>query len=193
MWRELVTDFWRRFWWGLVGIIVIIGGIIWLTTYVGTVEVSGYRVSQADAEATNYYAAGEIDQAQAAYETITKNHPNDWFAWNGLGNIYRDKGQYGSAEIAYLKALKINPQFEQGYRNIYNLYYAWSSQDATQLSKAEPVLLDGIKYLPKSEIVLEEILNYYQKIGNQEQFTFYQDKLNKLRGAIDKPTGVNFE
>lgn len=185
MWKDLIRDFWHRFWWGITGIIIVAVGAIWLIALPSTVEVSGYRVSQANAKATEYYAAGEIDKAQAAYEVITQRHPRDWFAWNGLANIYRDKNQYGLAETAYLKALDINPKFEQGYRNIFNLYYSWSERDndPTSLAKSESVLLQGHKLLPKSVTILEDLITYYAKINDQVKLKIYKDRLTELQSA----------
>ncbi len=185
MWKDLIRDFWHRFWWGITGIIIVAIGVVWLIAPLSTAEVSGYRVSKADAEATEYYAAGELDKAQAAYETITQQHPRDWFAWNGLANIYRDKNQYGLAETAYLRALDVNPKFEQGYRNIFNLYYSWSERDKdlVQLGKSESVLLQGHKLLSKSVTILEDLISYYAKVNDQTNLKTYQDKLATLRSV----------
>lgn len=188
MFKDLFIDFLRRYWWGIVAVIVLIVGGIWWYQDSQKVEVSGYKVSAATAKATEYYANGEIDKAEAQYKSLVANHSNDWFSWNGLANIYRDKSKYELAEEAYLKALAINPRFEQAYRNIYSLYYIWSKDNPDQIYRAEDILLQGVKFLPNSEIVLEEILNYYQKTDNQEKFVIYQDKLNKLRDI--KPSSI---
>lgn len=188
MFKDLLMDFLRRYWWGIVAVVVFIVGGIWWYNDNQKVEVSGYKISQEAAQAVKYYANGEIDKAEAQYKSIVENHSNDWFSWNGLANIYRDKSKYDLAEETYLKALAINPRFEQAYRNIYSLYYIWSKDNPDQIYRAEDILVQGVKYLPKSEIVLEEILNYYQKIGDQEKFVFYQDKLNKLRDI--KPSSI---
>ncbi|MBU1092223.1 tetratricopeptide repeat protein [Patescibacteria group bacterium] len=181
MFKDLFLDFLRRYWWGILVVVILIIGGIWWYQDSQKVEVSGYKISQEAAQAVKYYANGEIGKAEAQYKSIVENHPRDWFSWNGLGNIYRDKSEYESAEIAYLKALDINPKFEQAYRNIYSLYYIWSKDNPDKIYQAEDILLQGVKYLPNSEIVLEEILNYYQKIDNQEQFKIFQGKLDKLR------------
>ena len=181
MFKDLLMDFLRRYWWGVVAVIVLIVGGIWWYNDGQKIRVSGYKISAEAAQAVEYYQKGDLAKAEAQYKDIVENHPRDWFSWNGLGNVYRDQSEYTKAEEAYLKAIAINPRFDQVYRNIYNLYYAWSTQDKTQFAKSEAVLLQGVKYLPKSEIVLEEILNYYQKTGNQDQFKYYEDKLNQLR------------
>ena len=183
MFADLWKDFLRRFWWSILAVLILIGGIIGWYISSQTVVVSGYRVSQAAAKATEYYAAGEIDKAQAAYKAITKRQPRDWFAWNGLANIYRDRNQYGLAETAYLQALDINPKFEQGYRNVFNLYYSWSERDrdSAPLAKSEPVLLQGYKLLSKSVTILEDLISYYAKINDQAKLTEYKEKLETLR------------
>lgn len=186
MFADLWKDFFRRFWWAIVGIVVVIIAGIAVINYYQQVTVSGYRVSREAAKAVEYYKNGDLVRAEAQYKSIVASHPRDWFSWNGLANVYRDQSEYTKAEEAYLKALAINPRYDQAYRNIYNLYYAWSTQDKTQFAKSEAILLQGIKFLPKSEIILEEILNYYQKTGNQDQFKYYEDKLNQLRHITPK-------
>lgn len=181
MFKDLLMDFLRHYWWAVVAVAVFVVGGVWWYSDSQKIEVSGYKISAEAAEAVEYYKNGDLVKAEAQYESVVANHPRDWFAWNGLANVYRDQSKYSQAEEAYLKALDINPRFDQAYRNIYNLYYAWSIQDKTQFVKSEAILLQGAKFLPKSEIILEEILNYYQKTGNQEQFKYYEDKLNQLR------------
>jgi len=183
MFKDLLIDFLRRYWWGAVAIVVLIVGGIWLYTDSQKVEVGGHKVSPAVAEALEYYQRNELDEAQSRFESIVKAHPRDWYAWTFLGNVYRDENKYGEAETAYLKSLNINPRFEQGYRNAYIFYYVWSHDDPDQLQKAEELLLKGLKSLPKSEIIMEDLLNYYQKTNNQEKFLIYQDKLSKLRNS----------
>ena len=168
--------------WIAVGLLVLlIGGFAWRYYYLQSrVEVSGYRVSRIVAEATSSYAAGNLSKAKAVYQSWLKNHASDVFAWNGLANVYRDEHNYPEAEMAYLKAINIDRRFEQGYRNIYTLYLLWADQDKTQLSKAETVLLDGLKSNPESISVLEDLVSYYTKIGDLTKVSEYQDQLTKL-------------
>lgn len=187
MFADLWKDFLRRFWWGILAVLVLIGGVIWWYISSQTVVVSGYHVSPADAEASQYYLAGEINKAQSAYEKITQQHSGDWFAWNNLGNIYRDKNQYANAESAYLKAVNVNPKFEQAYHNLYGLYYVWAQEDKTKLKSMETVLLSGFNDLPKSELILGDLLDYYTQVGDQQNFKKYQDKLDQLRNNRPNP------
>jgi len=171
-----------RWIWLIAGLIVLlIGGFTWRYYYLqGMVEVSGYRVSRVVAEATSSYAAGNLSEAKVVYHSCLKNHANDVFAWNGLANVYRDEHNYLEAETAYLKAINIDRRFEQGYRNIYTLYLLWADQDTAQLSKAEAVLLDGLKNNPESISVLEDLVSYYTKISDLTKVSEYQDQITKL-------------
>ncbi|MBU1082954.1 hypothetical protein KKE14_00725 [Patescibacteria group bacterium] len=196
MFIELFIDFLRRYWWGVVAVIVlIVGGVWWYNDY-QKIEVSGYKISPEAAIAVDYYLNGEIDKAQTQYELVVKNNPKDWFSWNSLANIFRDKEEFEKSEEAYLKAISIDRKFEQAYKNLYHLYYIWSKKDDSQFAKAEGVLLDAYKYLPKSEIILEELLDYYKRTENQEKFNFYEDKLNVIRNirpSEDGTTNPGFE
>lgn len=190
MFTDLWKDFIKRFWWAILCVGTIVIAVLITVNYYQQSTVSGYRVSSEVAQAVEYYKNGDLVKAEAQYKSVVDTHPRDWFAWNGLANVYRDQSEYVKAEEAYLKTISINPYFDQAYRNIYNLYYAWSIQDKTQFVKSEAILLKGAKFLPKSEIILEEILNYYQKTGNQEQFKYYEDKLNQLRHITPKGNAV---
>lgn len=187
---DAINDFWRQYWWGVL--IVVVGLAVGITAMlVNRPEsrlVSGYRVSAEDAKASDLYLQGKINEAEQAYLTVVKQRPKDWFAWNSLGNIYRDKDKLADAENAYLKALSVNPRFEQGYRNIYNIYYAWSAKDASQLAKGEMVLLKGLKLLPKSEMILEDLISYYAKIDDQQKLQQYRSQLAAVRASESSPT-----
>ncbi|MBU1082974.1 tetratricopeptide repeat protein [Patescibacteria group bacterium] len=193
MFNNLLKDLLKRYWWGVVILIFLVLAGIWWYGDSQKVEVSGYKISREAAIAVEYYKNGDLVKAEEQYKAVVKSNPRDWFSWNGLANVYREKGKYELAEEAYLKAIDINRKFEQAYRNIYVLYYVWSGEDADKIYEAEDILVQGVRYLPKSEIVLEEILNYYQKTNNPEQFTIYQDKLNKLRNFKSKQEGIIYE
>ena len=150
----------------------------------GVTEVSGYRVSRVVAEATQAYAAGNLSEAKSIYQEWLKGHPNDAFVWNGLANIYRDNHDYPGAEAAYLRAIGADPHFVQGYRNLYTLYALWSADAPDQLHKAESVLLRGWKDNPKSITILEDIVSYYNKVGNSVAVDEYNVSLNQLKQDI---------
>jgi len=183
MLKDLFLDFLRRYWWGVIAVIILIVGGIWLYNDTQKVEVSGYKISQEAARAAEYYKNGDIEKAEAQYKLAIQQSQNDWFSWNGLGNIYRDQNLYGSAEEAYLKALAIKPKFEQAYRNIFNLYYSWSERDKdlAQLAEAEPILLQGLKSIPKSQNILEDLCIYYATTNDQQKLQQYRAILDAVR------------
>jgi len=184
---DLVKDFWRRFWWAIIGIVIAAVAVLFvLNYYQRLVTVSGYRVSPEAAKAVEYYQTGDLAKAEAQYKLVVKKHPRDWFSWNGLANVYRDENMLQLAEGAYLKALAINPKFEQAYRNIFGLYYAWAATDPTQLAKAEPILLRGLQLMPKSQNILEDIVNYYAKTGDQQKLQQYRAMLEAIRSSQPK-------
>src|SRR3989344_5607968 len=115
MFIDLVKNFLRRYWWAVVILIGLIIGLIWWYQESQLVNISGYKISAEAAEAVGYYQTNDLIKAQAKYEEIVVNHSRDWFSWNGLANVYRDQSMYTKAEEAYLKALDINPRFDQAY------------------------------------------------------------------------------
>jgi Flp pilus assembly protein TadD len=175
----------RRWWWAMaIAGVIIIGLAIWWLLYQSTlVEVSGYRVPRPVAKAAELYTEGKTAEAKRIYQQQVNRHPQDWFSWNGLANIYREARAYADAEAAYQKALAVNRRFTQGYRNIYTLYALWAVDDPAKLSKAEAVLLDGLKYNPNSVTVLEDVVSYYRKIGNSASAEQYANILAPLKAA----------
>ncbi|MDA0746226.1 MAG: tetratricopeptide repeat protein [bacterium] len=51
----------------------------------------------------------EYDQAKAAYQQALAYEPHNWYAYNGLGVLFKREGNYATAQQAYRKALEIDP------------------------------------------------------------------------------------
>jgi len=72
--------------------------------------------------ATNAYYLGDLGQARELYEKYFEYHSINPVAWNNYGNILKKMEDYETAEAAYLKALELDPQFEEYYRDVIDLY-----------------------------------------------------------------------
>lgn len=93
--------------------------------------------------ALTHYRLKEYAEAISVYEKLTPNSTQGAFAWNGIGNTYRDwagidsanSGAYvGKAIHAYLEAIRTNPAYVAAYSNLALLYQQEGRQeDARQL------------------------------------------------------------
>lgn len=61
-------------------------------------------------KANQYLADGRSDDALAEFERAIESNPTLTVAFMGAGDIYREKGDYGNAEIRYGKAAELEPQ-----------------------------------------------------------------------------------
>lgn len=56
-----------------------------------------------------YLEAGSAVRAEAAYQALIKENPEDADAWAGLGQAELRRGEYGTAHAAFAAELKIHP------------------------------------------------------------------------------------
>lgn len=88
------------------------------------------------------YAAtltSDVNRQKAIYTTTIKNYPNDYRAYNNLGQIAFVAGDYATAESNYNKALSLNASAPEVNTNMGLFYLAKSepSKAATYLAKGE--------------------------------------------------------
>ena len=75
------------------------------------------------------------DQAIASFARATSINPNDDFAWGWLGILYRESGDYGRAEQAYLKALALKSDNAVTHLNLGILYDAYLKRPQDALAQ----------------------------------------------------------
>ncbi|MFC3457514.1 MULTISPECIES: tetratricopeptide repeat protein [Massilia] len=69
-------------------------------------------------EAERVLAAGRLADAGAAYIRIVTAFPDDARAWFRLGTIYLRTGQYGAAQMACERALRLEPGMAKAQANL---------------------------------------------------------------------------
>ncbi|MBU6389697.1 tetratricopeptide repeat protein [Patescibacteria group bacterium] len=102
------------------------------------------------------YRLKEYDQAIAEYEKLVNKKQDPAFAWNGIGNAYRDwagtdaahKSQYlQQAEYAYRQAIQADPKYTAAYSNL-----ALLLQNKGDTAGAKTVLNQGISQTSQPEL-----------------------------------------
>jgi len=110
----------------------------------------------------NYYIVRDFDKAEEAYKKATNLNPDDFMAWNNLGNIYRDLVNFQLAHNAYKKSLEINSNYIPAYLNLVNLYAIWPEDEEGDNMRARisPTLERALELNPENE-TLQETLKAY--------------------------------
>ncbi len=164
----------------LIGLLVV---VFWLTRP-ETVQVSGYPTSPKTEEAMRLYSKNKLTEAENIYEAVVEEEPGDYVAWNGLGNILRDQGNFQEAEEAYLRVISLKPAFEFVYRNLLTLYRLWpdvSERDAKLESFGE-IIQKGLSANGRSVNILDAAANYYRLIGNEAKAKEMEEQISQLSG-----------
>jgi tetratricopeptide (TPR) repeat protein len=75
------------------------------------------------------------EQAIASFGKATSVNASDDFAWGWLGILYRESGDYGHAEQAYLKAISLKPDNATTHLNLGILYDAYLKRPQDALAQ----------------------------------------------------------
>lgn len=69
-------------------------------------------------DAERALAAGRLADGGAAYVRIVTVFPDDAHAWFRLGTVYLRTGQYGAAQMACERALRLDPEMAKAQANL---------------------------------------------------------------------------
>lgn len=94
------------------------------------------------------YQLGDYDRAIQGYQRLVEAGQDLAFAYNGLGNCYRDKGEHLTAEANYQKAIEVEPGYVVAYTNLAIMFY-----DLGETIKAKEILKSGINTTQNSDII----------------------------------------
>jgi tetratricopeptide (TPR) repeat protein len=91
-------------------------------------------------KAIDLAAAGQLDEAEAAYNAILAKTPDVPEVYHNLGQVYSKKKDWAKAEAAYRKAIELRPEFVQPYLALSNMYLTMGEK-----AKASEVLAQAPK------------------------------------------------
>jgi len=113
------------------------------TTIVFSVADSLYNA------ALNFHLSGDTQKAVELYNELLKSDPNYYRAWNNLGAIYGEQGEFEKAITAYENAVGRRADIADGYVNLVNIYSALDD-----INNAKKWLRKGLKAAPKDQNLL---------------------------------------
>lgn len=165
---KLNKDFWFR---TAVVVVVAILGLAYQTHVEGIWSVDGVRarfniyrlrsVLKTDPTnsaalvklGVNQYVLKNLDQSLMAYSQAVEISPDNFVAWNNLGNVKRDLMDFWGAEDAYLQALEIRPDYSASCINLADLYTIWpiDEEGEKKAKQIVPLLQRGIEANPDNE------------------------------------------
>lgn len=134
----------------------------------------GHQDSSAEtlyAEAKAAESQGNAKGAIAAYEQVIRLNPHVAPAYNNLGSLYFDAGQYNKAIDVLKRGLLINPRMGTSYAILGSVYFAQG--DCPKATKAFQLAVKENPEDKRSENLLEECLVSLQ------DFTQAVDRLRK--------------
>lgn len=111
-----------------------------------------------------FQSLGEYDRSVAAYEKVVEAFPNDWEAWNNLGNARRCAHDFDGAVKALETAAKLAPDVPPVLLN-----HAVSVGAAGDLAKSERLLKDLATKYPDEIQPLSELHSLYKEQSRDEE------------------------
>jgi len=89
------------------------------------------NISEPDFDIGNAYAAHKFyREAKERYLEVLNSEPDNFRAWNNLGMIYKEDGEFNRAEEAFQKAIRINSDYAAPHTNLGNLFVQQEQYEA---------------------------------------------------------------
>ena len=108
---------------------------------------------------------GDYEGAALAWEYAAKIRPDDYTAFNNLGDIYHFYlKNFQKSESAIKKVIELKPDYIPAYRNLFELY-TFSYKEKASL--ADDALLDGIGKNQKAYELMVVLAMYYKDGGDK--------------------------
>jgi tetratricopeptide (TPR) repeat protein len=131
------------------------------------------RASQLLQTALTFHQAGDFQQAQTLYLSITNKYPNYPDAIYLLGMLANQTGQYDLAIDSFKKTININPNFIEAYNNLGN-----TLQITGRINEAVICLKKAIDIKPDFVEAHYNLGNSLQTLGQfEEAITHYKHAL----------------
>jgi tetratricopeptide (TPR) repeat protein len=135
--------------------------------------------------ARNLYKAKQYDRAEEVFVKILKSHKLA-DVYNYLGLLYFEKGKFNFAEMAFKRALEINPSYMEASLNLVVLY-----NNLGERSKAKSVYEQLKKYGRSGRgamdpLLMAKVANLHAEVGGLYQSVgHYDDAILEYEKAVD--------
>ena len=119
--------------------------------------------------------AGNYDKAIALYRLLLKRDPQDWAAWNNLGNALDARGDYAEAAGALEQAAKLAPDSQPIRYNLGNALI-----EAGRHEDGETVLRELADEDPTDPRPMFALFTYYRRAGMDEKaFAAFEEAVRR--------------
>lgn len=116
--------------------------------------------------------------SETLWTKVIANHPNDWYAYIGRGNYYRDSQQYPQAITDYQNALKVAPKQFENYFNLGDLQHALGKSTEAIETYSKAIQLNP---------------NYSQAYANRGQFYSETNQVQKALNDFNQALALDPE
>jgi tetratricopeptide (TPR) repeat protein len=133
----------------------------------------------------NLFKAKQYDKAEEIFVSILKKHKLA-DVYNYLGLLYSDKGKFNFAEMAFKRALQINPSYMEASLNLVVLY------NNLGLRKKAKVIYQQLQKYGRSgrgamdPLLMAKVANLHAEVGSLYQGVgHYKDAISEFEKAVD--------
>lgn len=117
-----------------------------------------------------YHYSNRPEQAMEAYQRVVEIEPNFVNAWNNIGSIQFNSGNnYEAAKESFNKVIAIDSTHSDALTNLGACYHNEGDMNA-----AVGYYEKALKYNPRNQNALNNIITAYNRLGNAERVQYYQ-------------------
>eukprot|EP00003_Mantamonas_plastica_P030528 TRINITY_DN7627_c0_g1_i1.p1 TRINITY_DN7627_c0_g1~~TRINITY_DN7627_c0_g1_i1.p1 ORF type:complete len:894 (-),score=218.68 TRINITY_DN7627_c0_g1_i1:3-2303(-) len=132
--------------------------------------------------AQSLHEMNKLKESLAEYNTVVSLDPRNTEAYNEIGNIYKELGNYDAAyELGYAKAIQLAPQDYHYLMNVGALFFS-----QFQLGKAIHFYKAALELAPNYADAYSNLGNVYIRMGRAEEAAAAHEQATKLQP--DNPT-----
>jgi eukaryotic-like serine/threonine-protein kinase len=143
-------------------------------SYKKAIDANPYNWSSINLLGDFYLSHNRFDDANQAFDRVTKLEPKLPYGWMNLGAVACTKGDYDACIQFLDKANKIQPEPDI-YRNIAQAYYLEQKFEQASENAQKAVDLN-----PNDQIAYGILADSYRQLGNSEKSDEYYDKAINL-------------
>jgi tetratricopeptide (TPR) repeat protein len=128
---------------------------------------------------------GLFDQALREFERAIEINPTMTTAYMGAGDIYRERGDYNSAEVKYREAVRTAPgEFDPNY------WHGYALQMLNRVTEAVRAYLRALAIRPEDFNANLNLATAYLQLGENAQAVIYAERAVRIQPQ-DGPAHVN--
>lgn len=122
------------------------------------------------------YMKKQLKESIRLYERVILLDPTNVDAIANSSLSYYNMGNMQKAVELNLQAIEIEPSYADSYLYLSSMYF-----EKGQPEKAVSIAEKGLENSPKSIALCQNLVNYYNRSGNQTKYQFYYRKLTELQ------------